>query len=149
MQLLQINMDVCRLNEQTGHFDTSQAWYRVISFTRWATIHDCIFSIPPHTTPPPSSWNEAFLSNCLCEVVTAASQLVSCLIISHILWTHAATESYLTSPKSDEMTLPSSVWINLKNKDLIILLENWKEENIYKKVIFSLVFQTSAFSQMS
>ena len=105
-----LHVCVC-LNQRAAHFDTFQAQYDPINFTRIKLLF-----MRAYLTFSSSSWNEAFMSTWLCEEVTAACQLVSCLIISHLSWTHAAKEKCLTSSKSDEGTSPPGVrFINLKN----------------------------------
>lgn len=96
----------CCLNQQVGHFDTSEAWCEAIKFMRSKLLFMgayLAFSL--------SSWNEAFVSNCLYKAVTASCQLVSCLIISHLPWTHAADENYLTSSKSSEGVLVLDMYL--------------------------------------
>lgn len=67
-----INMHVCCLNQEEGHSDSSQARCRAINFMRsklpFMGSYLALYS---------SSWNEAFMSNHLCKVVTAECQLVS------------------------------------------------------------------------
>lgn len=94
---------VC-LNQRAARFDASQARNWAINFTRSKLLF-----MGAYLTFSSSSWNEAFMSTWLCEEVTAACQLVSCLIISHLSWTHAAKEKCPTSSKSDEGTSPAYV----------------------------------------
>lgn len=67
-----INMHVCCLKQEEGHSDSSQARCRAINFMRsklpFMGSYLALYS---------SSWNEAFMSNHLCKVVTAECQLVS------------------------------------------------------------------------